>query len=195
MHCSRVFLGAALAALVVACGNDVSEDEASQDVSGGNTLCFNNFQNEIYPRIMNATLPVDLNLDGTPDANASCANSGCHFDGGNSGGAFRMGQNTPTIDVTTATRDQVLNSPMYANFLAAKGFANLAQSTQSKILLEPSAQVSHGGGRIFVNLSTPGSCANILLNWINLQPTDGDTLNTTVCSTAPPPPPPPACTP
>jgi len=179
MRCSRLFLGAALAALVVACGEDVQQGDAPSQT----TLCFDYFQRCVYPQALNALLPVDQNLDGIYETTARCSNSGCHNASGNSGGGFRMGQDTPTISIALPV-DQIQASPMYANFLAAKGFANLAQPPGSKILQEPSAQVSHGGGRIFTGTGDPNY--QLLLNWINTQPTDGNTLSSTCPVPAPP---------
>jgi len=178
MFYSRAFLGAALAALVVACGEDVKEGQAPSQT----TLCFDYFQQCVYPQVLNAVLPVDQNLDGFYETTARCSNSGCHNAAGNSGGGFRMGQNTPTVSIALPV-DQIQTSPMYANFLAAKGFSNLGQPPGSKILQEPSAQVSHGGGRI---LTVGDANYNLLLNWINTQPTDGNSLSSTCPVPSPP---------
>jgi hypothetical protein len=180
MRYGRVLMGAALAALITGCGEDVKQGSANVTT----TLCFDYFQQCVYPQVMNAILPVDLNLDGIYETNARCADSGCHNASGNSGGGFRMGQDTPQVNITTTPRDQILISAMYTNFLAAKGFSNLSQPTASKILQEPLAQVSHGGGRVFT--SPADANAVLLLNWINAQPTDGDPLSGTCPVPSPP---------
>jgi len=171
-----VFLGAALAALVVACGEDVQQGDAPSQT----TLCFDYFQQCVYPEVLNVSL----------NSKQRCSDAGCHqgfrqADGtitGSTGGAFRFIADSLAVSLALP-QDQILSSDMYLNFLAAKGMANLSSPYNSKILQKPAVQVSHGGGQIFNGTSDP---AYKKLNyWISvLQSTTGDSLSST-CPAAP----------
>ena len=98
----------------------------------------------------------DSNLAGT-----TCSASSCHAISGTSGGAFKLYPNA------------LPNSPeMQANFLAAKGFSDLANPAQSKLLLEPLAGAqpavgAHAGGDNFASSSDPNYVT--LFSWITNQ--------------------------
>jgi len=119
-----------LVALLSGCGADVNQ----QTVNTGQTLDCAQFAgtvNQIF----------DANIGGK-----TCSASGCHSVFGSSGGAFKI---YPGITVVNSLE-------MQANYLAAKGFANLNTAADSKLLLEPlvgsqSIVGSHAGGDIFTD--------------------------------------------
>jgi hypothetical protein len=127
------------------CGVEV----APQEISSGETLDCGVFQNTVAPIF-------DANIGGT-----TCSASGCHRVGESAGGAFKVHPNA------------ALNSvEMEANYIAAKGFANLNDPTLSKLLLEPLAGAqsivgSHAGGDIFP--STADVNYNTILAWISTR--------------------------
>ncbi len=118
-----------LAFLLGGCGSDIP----SSEVTTGLTLDCQVFQNPAT----GVNRIFDLNFGGK-----TCSASGCHSIG-SAGGAFKIypGALPNTVE-------------MQANYLVAKGFANLSSPTDSKLLLEPLAGSqsivgSHAGGDIF----------------------------------------------
>lgn len=112
---------------VVGCGSDIP----STPVTTGLTLSCPQFETNVNPIF-------DADIGGR-----TCSSSSCHAVNGGSGGAFRIYPNALPGSLQ-----------MEANFLAAKGFANLTSTPDSKLLLEPLAgsQPSvgpHSGGDIF----------------------------------------------
>lgn len=134
----------ALVAVLSGCGTDVNQ----QTVVTGQTLDCAVFASNVNPIF-------DANIGGR-----TCSASGCHSVFGSSGGAFKI---YPGITV--------VNSPeMQANFLAAKGFANLNSPADSKLLLEPLAGAqsivgSHAGGDIFPDTFDINYL--VILGWIS----------------------------
>lgn len=120
-------LVATWAVVLSGCGVEVNQQSAST----GQTLDCALFQTTVNP-IFDAVI-----------GGRTCSASGCHTVLGSSGGAFKIYPNA------------ALNSAnMQANYLAAKGFANLGSPADSKLLLEPLAGAqsivgSHAGGDIF----------------------------------------------
>ncbi len=127
------------------CGVQVEPER----ITSGATLDCGIFQNTVQPIL-------DLNIGGT-----TCSASGCHRVGEGAGGAFKVYPNP------------ALNSvQMEANYIAAKGFANLNDPASSKLLLEPltgaqSIVGSHTGGDIFT--STADINYTTILAWIATQ--------------------------
>lgn len=138
----------AMAALVCGCGSGVS----SESTQTGLTLDCLAFQNPMT----GVNRIFDLDLGGR-----TCSASGCHSVNGGSGGAFKIYPNALPGTLQ-----------MEANYLAAKGFANLASPSDSKLLLEPLAGAqsivgSHTGGDIFQN--TSDSDYTTIHTWIVTQ--------------------------
>jgi len=131
-------------ALLGGCGSDIP----SSEVTTGLTLDCAVFQasvNPIFDQVFSA---------------GTCSASGCHNANGSAGGAFKVHPNAV-----------VASTQMEANFLAAKGFANLNSPVDSKLLLEPltgsqSIVGSHAGGDIF---DTGDPEYMTMLNWIATQ--------------------------
>jgi hypothetical protein len=126
---ASLLLGSVL--LLGGCGTEIP----STAVTTGLTLDCQLFQNPTVGvnRIFN------LDIGGR-----TCSASGCHDVSGSAGGAFKI---YPNALPNTAQ--------MQANYLAAKGFANLGSPADSKLLLEPLAGAqsivgSHSGGDIFI---------------------------------------------
>jgi predicted CxxxxCH...CXXCH cytochrome family protein len=120
-----------LALLAGGCGSDIP----STEVTTGLTLDCAVFQASVNPIF-------DANIGGR-----TCSASGCHDQGGSAGGAFKIYPNAAPNSVQ-----------MQANYLAAKGFANMNTTADSKLLLEPLAGAqsivgSHTGGDIFPDTS------------------------------------------
>jgi hypothetical protein len=116
-----------LGLLLCGCGSSVS----SSPVTTGLTLDCQLFQSTVNPIF-------DADIGGK-----TCSASGCHTVYGSAGGAFKIYPNAAPNTVE-----------MQANYLAAKGFANLNSPADSKLLLEPLAGAqsivgSHTGGDIF----------------------------------------------
>ena len=128
-----------------ACGDPVSNFE----LQGVGTLDCPMFQATV-----NAILDQDI-------GGRTCSAAGCHLIGQSAGGAFKIYANAQP------------NSPqMQYNYLASKGFANLTDPPQSKLLLEPllgaqSIVGSHAGGDIFASTSDPNY--QTILAWITNQ--------------------------
>ena len=134
-----------LIALLAACGNEASPTP----VASGGTLDCQLFQASVNPIF-------DQNLGGR-----TCSASGCHTVFGSAGGAFKIYPNAQPNTVE-----------MQANYLSAKGMANLNEPSQSKLLLEPLAGAqsivgSHTGGDIFA--STADANYGVILGWISMQ--------------------------
>jgi predicted CxxxxCH...CXXCH cytochrome family protein len=128
-----------------ACGDPVSNAE----VQGVGTLDCPMFQATV-----NSILDQDI-------GGRTCSAAGCHLIGQSAGGAFKIYANA-----------QPGTAEMQYNYLASKGFANLTDPTQSKLLLEPLAGAqsivgSHAGGDIFVSTSDPNY--QTILAWITNQ--------------------------
>jgi predicted CxxxxCH...CXXCH cytochrome family protein len=128
-----------------ACGDPVSNAE----VQGVGTLDCPMFQ---------ATVSSILDQD---IGGRTCSAAGCHLIGQSAGGAFKIYANA-----------QPNTAEMDYNYRAAKGFANLTDPPQSKLLLEPLAGAqsivgSHAGGDIFVSTSDPNY--QTILTWITNQ--------------------------
>lgn len=126
------------------CGSDIP----STEVTTGLTLDCAVFQANV-----NAIFDQDF-------SGRTCSASGCHNVSGSAGGAFKIHPNAA-----------MATTQMEANYLAAKGFANLNSPTQSKLLLEPLAGSqsivgSHAGGDIFTG-GEPEYAT--ILNWISTQ--------------------------
>lgn len=122
----------ALAATLYGCGSDVNQ----QSVVTGLTLDCQVFQSTTVNVGVNRIFDLDL-------GGRTCSASGCHSVFGSSGGAFKIYPNAAPNTLE-----------MQANYLAAKGFANLDSAANSKLLLEPLAGAQsivgpHTGGDIF----------------------------------------------
>ena len=130
-----------LVALLCGCGTD-----SSTEVTTGQTLDCAVFQTNVN------------NIFDQDFSGRTCSASGCHSVIGSSGGAFKIypGASPNTVE-------------MQANYLAAKGFANLNSPADSKLLLEPLAGAqsivgSHAGGDIFTGGDTNYA---VILSWIS----------------------------
>jgi hypothetical protein len=135
------------------------------------TLCFDYFQRCVYPLALDAQLAVDTNNDGVFESVKRCSDSGCHESGGNSGGGLRL--TTGAAQVALTPVDTARQSPMYVNFLSAKGRTDLVNARASTLLKKPLFEVNHGGGKVFVN--DQDSAAQHISFWItNRVPAGGD---------------------
>ncbi len=134
-----------LALLLGGCGSDIP---TSADTTGLTLDC---------PQFQTSVNPIfDANIGGR-----TCSASGCHSVNGSAGGAFKIYPNALPNTVS-----------MQANYLAAKGFANLSSTVDSKLLLEPLAGAqsivgSHTGGDIFV--STMDANYQTIFSWIDTK--------------------------
>lgn len=122
------------------------KDVQNQENTGVQTLSQSVFESQVNPIF-------DADIGGK-----TCASSGCHATPGGSGGSFIIFPNAAGDPFKLA-----------GNFNAAKGFANLVDPAQSKLLLEPltgifSSVGSHAGGDIFTQ-GDPNY--TIIYNWIN----------------------------
>lgn len=163
----RAAAGAALAVLLAACGEVQNEPG-----SPAGTLCFDYFQQCVYPLALDTQLPVDQDNNGTFESVKRCSDSGCHLSGGSSGGALRLSQGAATIPLTLPS-DPNNVPPMFTNFLSAKGQTDLNSGRQSALLRKPLFEVNHGGGRVFV--SDNDAAARQISFWINNRvPAGGD---------------------
>lgn len=129
-------------AMLAACGQ-VDQTQGSS----GKTLCF-----DYYQRCVNRV------FDNTPTyggiSASSCSASGCHQAGVGPGGAFKINPGLAPLSLTTPAQDRA--TQMYANFLSAKGSANLNDPRQSFIIKKPLVEVFHGGGPIFADATAIG---------------------------------------
>jgi hypothetical protein len=163
-----VRVGVGLLWLCLAAGCGKTENEQGSPVG---TLCFDYFQQCVYPIALDAQLAVDLDNNGSFESVRRCSDSGCHNSSGNSGGGLRLTPNLSPVPLTPS--DQARLTQMYINFLSAKGRADLTDPRQSPLLKEPLFEVNHGGGRVFV--SDQDNAARQLSYWINNRvPGGGD---------------------
>ena len=125
-----------------ACGKVVQTEGGS-----GKTLCF-----DYYQRCVNRVFDNTPAYGGTSASN--CSSSGCHQAGVGPGGAFKINPGLPLLVLTTPAQDRT--TQMYANFLSAKGSANLNDPRQSFLIKKPLSEVFHGGGVIFPDATVIG---------------------------------------
>lgn len=111
----------------------------------GPALCFDYYQRCINP-IFETSLPIDYEPDGNIDAFNTCAASNCHRNPGSAGGSLKI---TPSATIVDLVSDDPGGTPMYINFLSAKGNTDVTSPGQSFLLLKPRVAVLHGGGRVF----------------------------------------------
>lgn len=134
--------------LLAGCGSQVSPTSAAT----GLVLSCPNFQTNVFP-VLNSS------INGQ-----TCSAGGCHFinyttgSGGTTGGGFKIDPNA------------TLNSPeMQKNYLAARGFSDLASTASSRLLLKPmgdSGVGGHGGGTI---ITAGDGNYLVIYGWINSQ--------------------------
>lgn len=152
----------------------------AQNESGSpaGTLCFDYFQRCVYPQALNTPFPVDVNNDGVFESTKSCASGDCHG-GSTSGGGLQLTENAATVDLATVTLEELraLGAyPMYRNFIAAKGRADLNNPRQSPLVQKPLVEVDHNGGRVFVDDQDPA--VRQMLYWVsNRVPLGGNELS------------------
>jgi hypothetical protein len=120
-------------ALLAGCGSQVSPTA----VTTGLVLSCPNFQTNVFP-----VLKTSIN-------GKACSDGGCHYinyttgTGGTTGGGFKVDPNALPN-----------SSEMQKNYLAARGFSDLASPASSRLLLKPMGDPGvggHGGGTIIVD--------------------------------------------
>ena len=127
MFCRFGGLGASLLAIVlVGCGK--AENEAGSPTG---TLCFDYFQQCVYPLALDTQLPVDTDNNGTFESVKRCSDSGCHDSGGSTGGGLRLSASASTVP---ANATDALGTAMHINFVSAKGRADLNDPRLSALL-------------------------------------------------------------
>ncbi len=156
-----LFMTVALA--LAGCNDDVSFEPVA---ASGETLCVADYQQCVNPIF-------DAVISGRT-GQATCAASGCHDVGAGSGGAFKIFPGA-----------QPDSPEMLANFFAAKGFANLNDPDQSKVLLEPlqgafSVSGTHTGGDIFP--ATTDACYGAIRQWISVRVDDAEGTSCGFCA-------------
>lgn len=135
------------------CDDDVSVEPVA---ASGSTLCVADFEQCVNPIF-------DALINGRT-GQSTCAASGCHDVDTGSGGAFKV------------FPDAEPGSPeIMSNFFAAKGFVNLDDPDQSKLLLEPlqgvfSISGTHTGGDIFPD--TADACYGAIHEWASVRVDD-----------------------
>lgn len=127
----------------------------------GPALCFDYYQRCINP-IFEALLPIDYEPDGNIDAVNTCAASNCHRNPGSAGGSLKI---TPGAAIIDLVSEDPVGTPMYGNFLSAKGNTDVTSPGQSFLLLKPRVAVLHGGGRVF--FSEADSEYQHILYWVS----------------------------
>ena len=148
-------------------------DVTNEQVSGGQTLSFDYYQQCINP-IFEEQLPIP----GSSLTN-TCAASGCHNTLNSSGGALRLIRGVAQVTDVTAP-DTVRNTAdMYKNFISAKGVTVIGNPVESRLISKPRLLGSafHGGGLIFDSDSDPH--VELLRYWISHPvPTGQDEFST-----------------
>ncbi len=154
-----------LTALLVltGCDDSVSNEPVA---ASGSTLCVADYEACVNP-VFDA---IVLGETGQ----TTCAGSGCHDVNSGSGGAFKV---FPGAEPGS--------TEMLANFFAAKGFANLDNPDNSKLLLEPlqgesSVAGTHTGGDIFPD--TADACYQTIVQWISTRVDDEAGASCGVCT-------------
>lgn len=133
---------------LAACSGGGGVDVTVEDDTTGLTLDF-----AVYQQAGGINELFDADINGR-----TCSSAGCHNANGGAGGALKL--------FPGATAD---SAEMIANFMSAKGLANISQPANSKLLLEPLAGTSsltgsHAGGDIFASTSDPNY--QRILQWI-----------------------------
>ncbi len=160
---ARLIILITLCVGLTACGDDVSVEPVT---ASGSALCVADFEQCVNP-VFDAVITAS-------GGQATCAGSGCHDVNAGSGGAFKV---FPQAEP---------GSPeMMSNFFAAKGFANLNDPDQSKLLLEPLRGVfaisgTHTGGDIFPN--TADACYGVIHDWISIRVEDSNASSCGFCT-------------
>lgn len=157
------------ALVLAACGGGGAFDNAAtianpQGSATGQKLSFAYFQRCVQP-VLRAQLPITIN--GATSVN-SCAAGGCHDNATGTGGALRLTQGAPDVDLSdmTLTPEQIRATEMYRNFYSAQGESILGNPLASRLLTKPLVQgVLHGGGLIFHSADDPE--AKVLRYWIS----------------------------
>jgi len=154
-----------LTALLVltGCDDDVSVEPVA---ASGSTLCVADFEACVNP-VFDAVL---MGKTGQ----TTCTGSGCHDVNTGSGGAFKVFPNAAPG-----------STEMMANFFAAKGFANLDEPVNSKLILEPlqgesSVAGTHTGGDIFPG--TGDACYQTITQWISVRVDDSEGTSCGFCA-------------
>lgn len=160
---------AASAVVLGACGGGDAFDNAAtianpQGSTGGQKLSFAYFQRCVMP-VLRAQLPITIS--GATSIN-SCAAGGCHDNTTGTGGALRLTQTAPDVDLghTMLTPEQIRATEMYRNFYSAQGESIVGNPMASRLLAKPLVRgVLHGGGLIFH--SADDREAKVLRYWIS----------------------------
>jgi hypothetical protein len=149
-------LGAALVGLLAACGggdgNPLGNAPTIQNppAVGGQKLSFAYFQKCINPIFL---AQLQINQGGVISTN-TCASAGCHDNNTGTGGALRVVQNAPAVDLANPanTPDAVRATDMYKNFYSSQGSSVISAPLQSRLLTKPlTLNVLHGGGVVFAD--------------------------------------------
>lgn len=193
-HRARLTAAAAFAGLLgvltVACGGGDNPLGNPPDVSnpptvGGQKLSFVYFQKCINPIFM-ASLMTNLNGQ---ISTSTCASGGCHGSTNGTGGALRLAEAAPIVDMTNPanTPDIVRAQLMYQNFVSSQGSTVIGAPLQSRLLTKPlTLGVLHGGGVIFTDVNDTN--AQRISYWISRPVPQGqDEFSTSANSMFTPP--------
>lgn len=161
----------AVAALLAGCGGGSPLDNAPAIANpagsgSGAKLSFAYFQRCVEPVLQTP-------IAGPAGTNA-CASSGCHDSRTGTGGALRIVQAAPPVDLGDAalTTDAIRATDIYKNFYSAQGVSVPGSPEQSRLLDKPLLLgVLHGGGLIFANADDPD--VQRLRYWISRPMPDG----------------------
>ncbi|MFZ2989559.1 hypothetical protein [Ideonella sp.] len=154
--------GLLLAAVLAGCGggNPIGNppDVENPVGTGGQKLSFAYFQKCIQPLLVrNITAP-----DGSTN---TCASGGCHSSVSGTGGALRIVDSAPLVDLGL-TAEAIRATDMYKNYYSGRGVSIPGDALQSRFLTKPLVRgVLHGGGQILGSDTDP--VALLIRYWID----------------------------
>lgn len=158
-------LAVVISVIGLAACEPVDKIQGNQAVAG-KTLCLSDYEQCVDP-IFHTQLTAE-------NGAITCSSAGCHDVAAGSGGGFKLFQSPLTG-----------SAEMLANFFTARSFANLNQTDNSKLVLEPltgtfSVTGSHTGGNIYIDSND--TCYLTVLEWMNKQVDDENSPSCGVCT-------------
>lgn len=148
------------AALIAGCGGGEPADVLNPGGTGSNKLSFAYFQRCVMPALETA-------ITAPGGGTNTCASGGCHGNANGTGGALRLIEAAPLVDLSNPdnTASKVRLTDMYKNYYSALGMTVPGDVSQSRLLLKPLVKgVLHGGGQILADEQDP--VARLFSYWI-----------------------------
>lgn len=150
---------------------DNPPDIVNQQFAQGRRLSFVYYQRCVNPILVNA---LNTRINGATTV-STCASGGCHDDVNGTGGALRLVQAAPVVNMapTPPPVAEIRASAMYRNFYSAQAASVPGDADASRLLNKPLVnRVLHGGGVIFTDVTDAN--VRVLRRWISRPMPDGE---------------------